>query len=53
MEKLSLKQMVSIQGGHNASICAALQAEADAFVRDGATDAQWDESGDNFDKYCI
>jgi hypothetical protein len=52
MEKLSLKQLISIQGGRNEGLCGALQAQADAFARDGATDAQWDTWDDNYAKYC-
>ena len=51
MEKLQFLEMQKILGGFNAG-CKAVQALADVYERDGATDAEWDEWADLFDLLC-
>lgn len=51
MKTLTIEEMGNILGG-GAAECKAVQAMADAYARDGATDAQWDEWCGLYDKYC-
>lgn len=43
--------MEHVFGGQK-SECAAVQALADAYMRDGATNAQWDEWCELYYKHC-
>lgn len=51
MRKLQLSEMEHVFGGQK-SECAAVQALADAYMRDGATNAQWDEWCELYYKHC-
>ena len=51
MKTLTIGEMENILGG-GAAECRAVQALANTYARDGATDAQWDEWCDLYAKYC-
>lgn len=51
MKKLLISEMENILGGEMSVDCKAFQALADAYIRDGATDAQWDEWCDSYSSH--
>ncbi len=52
MKKLELSQMVCVLGGYQASECKAVQVLGAALSEKKATDAEWKEWCDLYDKYC-
>ena len=52
MKKLELSQLMCVLGGYRASECKAVQALAAELSEKMATDEEWDEWCELYDKYC-
>lgn len=52
MKKLTIKELMGVRGGKSSVECKKVQALAAAYIRDGASDAAWDEWADEFNKHC-
>ncbi|GJG28419.1 hypothetical protein PRRU23_21190 [Segatella bryantii] len=50
MKKLEISEMEGVFGGMSVD-CKALQALADAYAKDGATNRQWDEWCDAYEAH--
>lgn len=50
MKKLEISEMEGVLGGMSVD-CKALQALADAYAKDGATDKQWNEWCDAYEAH--
>ncbi|MCI1246456.1 MAG: hypothetical protein LKG14_03595 [Prevotella sp.] len=53
MKKLAKKEMEKVRGGQrNEYECGKVQALADAYARDGASEADWDKWARDYASFC-